>query len=325
MDKPKISVIMAAYNAVNYIEKSIISILEQTFKEWELIIINDCSTDHTPEIVEKYIRLDPRIIFLSNEVNINQALSRNRGISKARGKYIAILDDDDIAFPDRLKIQYDFLENNPAVALVASAAEIIDKDGKIIGHKRSPENLDELRFRIILKNPLVHSSVMYRKELMEKVGGYNNKYFNAEDYKFYSELIKKYDIISLPNVLLKYRHTPQAISIAPSSRKIQLEQSLGVNYENINNFIPLSRGKTALLIDVICKNDVGISSILTSLNIYKKLAGAFINKQNLDQIRAEKIWKIYNSEKGDMLRYYLKSKNPNLFKFIKIFNTKYHF
>ena len=184
MDKPKISVIMAAYNAVNYIEKSIISILEQTFKEWELIIINDCSTDHTPEIVEKYIRLDPRIILLGNEVNINQALSRNRGISKARGKYIAIQDDDDIAFPDRLKIQYDFLENNPAVALVASAAEIINEDEKIIGYKRSPENLDELRFRIILKNPFVHSSVMYRKELMEKVGGYNNKYFNAEDYKF---------------------------------------------------------------------------------------------------------------------------------------------
>lgn len=322
MDKPKISVIMAAYNAVNYIEKSIISILEQTFKEWELIIINDCSTDHTPEIVEKYIRLDPRIILLGNEVNINQALSRNRGISKARGKYIAILDDDDIAFPDRLKIQYDFLENNPAVALVASAAEIIDKDGKIIGHKRSPENLDELRFRIILKNPLVHSSVMYRKELMEKIGGYNNKYFNAEDYKFYSELIKKYEIVSLPNVLLKYRHTPQAISIAHSSRKIQLEQSLAVNYKNINNFIPLSREKTALLMGVICKNDVRINSILTSLNIYKKLAGAFIDKQNLDQFQAEKIWKIYNSEKGDMLRYYLKSKNPNLFKFIKIFANK---
>lgn len=313
---------MAAYNAVNYIEKSIISILEQTFKEWELIIINDCSTDHTPEIVEKYIRLDPRIILLNNAINVNQALSRNRSISKARGEYIAILDDDDIAFPDRLKIQYDFLENNPAVALVASAAEIIDKDGKIIGHKRSPENLDELRFRIILKNPLIHSSVMYRKELMEKVGGYNNKYFNAEDYKFYSELIKKYEIISLPNVLLKYRHAPQAISIAPSSRKIQLEQSLEVNYENINNFIPLSREKTALLIDVIRKNDVRISSILASLNVYKKLAGAFIDKQNLDRFRAEKIWKIYNSEKRGILRYYLKSKNPNLFKFIKIFTDK---
>ncbi len=324
MDKPKISVIMAAYNAVNYIEKSIISILEQTFKEWELIIINDCSTDHTPEIVEKYIRLDPRIILLGNEVNINQALSRNRGISKARGKYIAIQDDDDIAFPDRLKIQYDFLENNPAVALVASAAEIINEDEKIIGYKRSPENLDELRFRIILKNPFVHSSVMYRKELMEKVGGYNNKYFNAEDYKFYSELIKKYEIISLPNVLLKYRYTPQAISIAPSSRKIQLEQSLEVNYENINNFIPLSREKTALLIDVIRKNDIRIRSILTSLNIYKKLASAFIDKQNLDQFRAEKIWKIYSSEKWNMLRYYLKSKNPNLFKFIKkLFNKSF--
>ena len=323
MNKPKISVIMAAYNAVDYIEKSIVSILEQTFDGWELIIINDCSTDRTPEIIERYTKLDPRISLLNNPVNINQALSRNRGISEARGKYIAILDDDDIAFPSRLKIQCDFLENNPSVALVASAAEIIDKNGKIIGHKRSPENLDELKFRIILKNPLVHSSVMYRKELMEKIGGYNNKYFNAEDYKFYSELIKQHEITSLPDVLLKYRHTPQAISIDSSSRKIQLEQSLEVNFENINNYISLSREKTALLINVLHKNDLRISSIISSSDIYKKIINSFIIKEGLNQARAEKIWRIYNSERRSVFRHYLKNKNERLVNFIeKIFFNK---
>src|SRR3989344_730686 len=107
--EPKISVIMPAYNASRFIGEAVESVLNQTFKDFELIIIDDCSSDDTPEIIKKYMAQDQRIVYRRNEKHIDQLMGRNMAFGYARGDYVAMLDADDVAFPRRLEMQYDFL------------------------------------------------------------------------------------------------------------------------------------------------------------------------------------------------------------------------
>ena len=112
---PKISLIMSVYNGEDYLVEAIESVLNQTFKEFELIVINDCSTDSTGEILNRFAELDKRVKVHTNEVNLRLPSSLNKAITLAQGKYIARMDADDICLPERLEKQYNFMENNPSV------------------------------------------------------------------------------------------------------------------------------------------------------------------------------------------------------------------
>ena len=130
MSAPKISVIMPTYNSESFLRESIDSILNQTFKDFELIVIDDCSTDSSLKIIKEYKRKDNRIFFLKNDKNLGHNKTRNKGLKIAKGKYIAILDSDDISLEKRLEIQYAYLEKNPHIFLVGSSAIYIDENGK---------------------------------------------------------------------------------------------------------------------------------------------------------------------------------------------------
>src|SRR3989344_5781814 len=121
----KISVLMPAYNARKYIGEAIESILNQTFKDFEFIIINDCSTDKTKKIIEEYANKDARIKLINNATNLGLTKSLNIGLKEARGEYVARLDADDVALPERLEKQYEFMEKNKETTLVGAWAEII--------------------------------------------------------------------------------------------------------------------------------------------------------------------------------------------------------
>lgn len=206
----KVSVIMSAYNAESTIYDSIQSILNQTFKDFDLIIIDDGSTDKTKEIVDNF--LDNRIIFIQQE-NQGPAIARNLGISRSLSKYIAILDADDIALPSRLHKQVNFLEQNPEYVLVGSNAIIIDVDKEYIFTSTMPISWDDIKLRFPYTS-FYHSSVMFRTDAYKLSGGYNIKdqLYIFEDTLLWNEMRHLGKMANIKEPLIKYRILPNSVS-----------------------------------------------------------------------------------------------------------------
>ena len=311
MNKPKVSVIMAAYNSGQYIEESILSILNQTLKDLELIIVDDCSTDETQKIIQKYNQLDERVITIRNNINSGIAVSRNNGIRLAKANYIAVMDSDDMAFPDKLQIQYDFLEQEPYVGAVASGTQIIDENGTFIKNRIGLTNSDEIKFRILLKNPYINSSVLFRKKLFEEIGGYSKEYEYSEDYGFYSFLSAKYKLASIPKILTKYRQNSQAsVTLGSKSRKIQIENSLKISSRNINQYMPLETENVRILVSAVNQWPVSLNGVLKSVNIYKNLMRRYISAEKLNEEQKKRVTKIYKNDLKRIFGGCLKNKMP---------------
>lgn len=162
MQDPKVTVLMPAYNAEKYIETAIESILNQTYKDFEFIIVNDCSTDSTLDIIERYAKQDKRIKIISNKENQKIAQTLNNGLKEAKGKYIARLDADDWSYPERLEKQVNFMEENPDVVLSSGNMEICD------GELKEEEIMEEYKkevqeFRSFKKGRIWKILEKYRK------------------------------------------------------------------------------------------------------------------------------------------------------------------
>lgn len=200
--EPKISVVMPVHNGEKYIKPSIESILDQTFKNFEFIIINDGSTDKTAEILENY-KADERIKTIeTNHIGLKNAL--NKGIKKANGKYIVRMDSDDISKLDRLDKQYNFMENNSEVAMVGSQAILINENGdeiEIFDYIKKEDK--EIKKQLLRTCPFIHPSVMIRKSILDKVGYYKIRY--AEDYELWSRIVPYYKVSNILEPLIKYR------------------------------------------------------------------------------------------------------------------------
>ncbi len=205
MSTSEISVIFPAYNAEKYISEAIESILSQTFHDFELIIVDDGSTDNTRSIIEKFSKKDSRIRPLFNEKNLGVVESLNRAIDISKGKYIARMDHDDISLPERLATQIRFFEEHPEIAAVGSNVILIDDKGDTIGIRRLPETPEEIGKFLVLGNQLVHPTVMLRREVFGVVGKYK-KVLHAEDYHLWIEMVKKgLKLYNIQIPLMKYR------------------------------------------------------------------------------------------------------------------------
>ena len=202
---PLISVIMPAYNAEKYIGEAIESILNQTLKDFELIIINDASTDSTGNIIKSYAEKDSRIVVLVNENNLNIAGSLNRGISVAKGTFIARMDADDIALPERLEMQAKVMSENPQVAVVGNDIQLINESGVVIGYRHYPTDSKSLKRVIFRYSPFAHPTVLIRAACIKEVGDYDKTKSPSEDVDMWFRLGMKYDFKSIPKGLLKYR------------------------------------------------------------------------------------------------------------------------
>lgn len=210
--KPLVSVVMPVYNAESVIRRPVQSILSQTFKNFELIIINDASTDKTSQIIAEFRKRDKRIRIINNKTNMQMAQSLNFGISKARSEMIARMDQDDISFPDRLRVQYNFLLKHPRVAIVGNDIATADKDGNITGRRTYPTKSKQLKSVLFRYSPFAHPTVMFRKDAYEKVGGYDPAKYPCEDIDFWFRLGMKYEFASIPKQLLNYRVTHSSSS-----------------------------------------------------------------------------------------------------------------
>ena len=161
-DKLLISVIMAAYNSERFIGEAIASVIHQTYENWELIIVDDCSTDNTATEIKKYT--DKRIIYLKNDENKGAAYSRNRAINAANGEFLAILDADDYALPLRFATQVEFLNAHAGIDAAGSFVQEINEAGKLIKHGKLPINPQEIACSTFFVCSIVHSSAMLRRD-----------------------------------------------------------------------------------------------------------------------------------------------------------------
>lgn len=208
--KPLISVIMPVYNYEAYLEEAIDSILNQTYSNFEFIIVDDASTDDSSEIILKYQKQYPKkikVMSLKKNLNCGGDRCTNEGIKIARGKYLARMDADDIALPARLEKQVEFLENNPDIFLVGSNAYVIDRDGKIMGEKTEPESNEKIYNNYLTFHPLIHPSCMYRRRLNNKKNfQYEIIYKSNNDYLTFFKLIcENYKFANIKEGLLLYR------------------------------------------------------------------------------------------------------------------------
>jgi glycosyltransferase involved in cell wall biosynthesis len=208
---PTISVILPVYNGFPYLQLAVESILTQEFQDFEFIVINDGSTDSSESIIKSIN--DSRIRFLQQR---NQGLpaTLNTAIGLARSEFIARQDQDDISFPLRLQKQAEFLNANPDIGMVGTNAEIWVGDRKTDRLLAHPADDASIKFNLLFDNPFVHSSVMIRRSVFEKIGGYceNKSRQPPEDYELWSRVAREFKVANLPEVLLAYREVPGSMS-----------------------------------------------------------------------------------------------------------------
>lgn len=261
LDNPKISVLMPAYNAEKYIREAIESILNQTFKDFEFIIIDDCSTDKTLEIIQEYANKDSRIIVLKNEKNLKLSLTLNKGIDFCNSKYIARMDADDYSYPDRLEKQFNFMENNPEVGISGGSMNVCDQFLNIKFTRKYNLIDQEVRKYIFRYSPFSHPLVIIKKDVFAKVGKYNTDFNPAEDYELYFRIGEIYKFGNLKDTLLKYRIVEKSMTTG-ATKKMEL-QTIGIR----NKY---SRDYNMSLVDK-CYNAVHLLSIFlipSKLKIY---------------------------------------------------------
>ncbi|MFN6039864.1 MAG: glycosyltransferase, partial [Bacteroidota bacterium] len=207
---PEVSVILPVFNAEKYLAESIKSILNQSFTNFELIIINDGSTDKSSEIIKSFS--DIRIVYIE-QLNMGLANTLNKGVSLAKGKYIARQDNDDISYPERFQKQFSYLENNAEIALIGTRARIVNEMGEPTGRNHlHPTNPNVLKLDLLFDNPFVHSSIFVRKDILLKVGGYYSSSDFFEDYNLWSRISYHYKVANLPEILLDYREVNTGMS-----------------------------------------------------------------------------------------------------------------
>lgn len=186
---PLISVIIPTYNVELYVEKAINSILNQTYSNLQIIIIDDCSTDRTYEIVQNVSKLDPRVLILRNKINSKIVKTLNYGLEYARGEYIARMDGDDICSADRIEKQYSFLINNPEYSLVGNHVYTINENDEKIGHVKFPTDFLTIKKTIKLTSPVLHIWLA-KSEVYKELKGYR-EIPGAEDYDFLLRMLSE--------------------------------------------------------------------------------------------------------------------------------------
>ena len=227
---------MPVYNEkAAYLSQAIESVLEQTFADFEFLIIDDGSTESKcVRILDEYARKDPRIRLVRNQKNLRLTKTLNIGLSLAKGEFIARLDSDDFSQPERLEKQLKFMEANPECILCGSWVHLIDEKDKVIGEKKSPTSYEAIKKGIIAHNFFTHSTWFFRKDIIQKYGGYSEKAVKTEDYDLLLKLIPRHRVENIPQFLGSYRINQNGISF--KSNKEQEKYSIIARFRALKNY-----------------------------------------------------------------------------------------
>lgn len=307
----KASILLPVYNAAHTIQDALDSIFNQTFTDFNVVIINDGSTDKSEDIIKSYT--DKRILYYSNENNKGLIYTLNRGLDLCKGEYIIRMDADDIMMPTRIEKQVFYMDNHPQI--VASGTSIICFDNihrnKLYTPPLSPE---EINYKILLGSPLLHPTSIIRKKIIDHYNiKFNENYKHAEDYKFWYDLLQYGELANLKEPLLKYRLSPTQISSRHQNE--QLIVSLKVRKEIITNTLQKQ--------GISYPNSFSISTIqkikktFPSNSLYSTILFLFLMSLSDYNIKTL-IWFIYSKlyiQKGFSYKYtaalFLKILNPN--------------
>jgi glycosyltransferase involved in cell wall biosynthesis len=204
---PAVSVVTSVHDGERYLAAALDSVLGQTFADFELVVVDDGSTDSSPEILADYAAGDKRVIVLQQE-NAGLARALNRGVASARSPLIARLDADDIALPRRLEVQLAYLDENPGVGLVGGAVKFVDADDREFAATQYPLADAEIREAFTETTPFVHSAITMRRTAFEEAGGYRPAFPHAEDLDLWLRIAAGWQLANLPDAVVRYRIHP---------------------------------------------------------------------------------------------------------------------
>ncbi|WP_165043903.1 glycosyltransferase [Dysgonomonas sp. ZJ709] len=223
MKIPLVSVIMPVYNLENFVKEAIESILHQSYPNFEFIIINDGSTDNTSSIIK--LEEDPRIIYIDKPVNRGNYACRNEGCRLAKGKYICVMDGDDIAISNRLERQVEIMEAGPEILAMGTDFEFIN--GTIC---RKPKEYPLLKTLLLHNNMFLHPSLIIKKEVLLQVGYYDEEYYYASDYDLMCRIALIGKIINIPDILMRYRLHEKQISFGQYTKQTFYANQIRLKY-----------------------------------------------------------------------------------------------
>ena len=279
---PAISVLMPVYNAERFLAVAIESILQQTFTDFEFLIIDDCSTDGSAAIIHSYA--DPRIRYYRNDTNLGISATLNKGIELAAAPLIARMDGDDISYPERLQTQYDFIRENPDGALYSCWVKVVDQDGRFIRQ-------DVFRSRYYYYNLtficwIYHPSIIFRKKEIQEIGMYTVPY--AEDFELFWQISRRFKIYNVSAVLMDYRVTDQSLH-----QVLKKKEYAEAQYEQLlRNFRYYAGEGYTLprdLIDCLQHNfepllqQQNVGKIIRCIREVETLSNAILKKENINR------------------------------------------
>ena len=216
---PRITILMPVRNGARWLTEAVESVLQQSYADFELLMIDDGSSDDTPRMAAGFEQGDSRVrVLRQNQLGLVAAL--NRGLSEARGSLIARLDADDVALPRRLERQVALFESRPRLTLLGSWAEKIDEAGEPLGTLRPESDPQKLKAELLKKNPVIHSSVMFLADAARQCGGYRKVFEAAEDFDLWLQMSERGDIAIASEVLIKYRVHRQSVSANLAVRQL---------------------------------------------------------------------------------------------------------
>ena len=220
---PRVSVIVTAYNSGGYIRRTLDSLLTQTLSNFEIVVVDDGSTDGTSEVLDGYARRDSRIRVVHQQ-NAGTSTASNRAITEARAEYLAILDHDDMAAPDRLEKQVAYLDSHSRVGVLGGAMIAIDHRDRKLNLYRFPTEPAQVRSWLFRAPTINHSSTMMRRQLVEKVGGYRKAFDIIPDVDLFLRISDHAELATLADVLVYYRVHPERVTARHHARQLVLNK-----------------------------------------------------------------------------------------------------
>lgn len=221
INMPQVSTILPVFNGEKFLKQAIDSVLAQDFKDWELIVINDGSSDASEVIVKDFQQADGRIRLVSNRENLGLVASLNRCLDMAGGEFIARLDSDDIwSLPDKLSRQVDFLRRNAGYGLVGTWAQVTDLNRRRLYDFKPPTRDLSIRRQMLMRNCFIHSSILARKKILLTAGGFKLEDKHVEDYALWLRMGQVSELANLPILALIYRQNPKGVTAEKNREQI---------------------------------------------------------------------------------------------------------
>ncbi len=255
---PKVSIILPTYNGEKYLEQAIESILAQTYTDWELILVNDCSTDATADIVHQYAETDDRIYEIHNTCNQKLPMSLNIGFAAARGEYLTWTSDDNLYLPDAIAVMVQCLDEYGEAAMVRASMDFIDANGKVIGQSETYTDEKMYAFNCL------GACFMYRRKVRDTIGDYDTSTYCAEDYDYWLRVLQNFGtIMPIDRILYQYRRHENSLSETKRKQVRDQLTKLRVRYiDKILDIYAEDKGELCRIYFEMCKSQYMMPDIV---------------------------------------------------------------